>query len=212
MMRLGIVTGLAAEARLGQRLGRTLAGGGLPGGAEAAAESLVGQGVEGLVSFGLAGGLDPALRPGALVVPAAVREGEAVYATDPELAARFGRRAGLLLAGSAVVAGAADKARLFAATGAAAIDLESGAVARVAARHGLPFAVLRAVCDPAERSLPPAALVALDRNGAIGGLRVLASVLRAPGQVPALLALARDAAAARAALRRQVSRRLPPAG
>ena len=203
-MILGIVTGLTAEARLARPLGRALAGGGGPEGAEAAAERLAGQGVEGLLSFGLAGGLDPALRAGDIVVPHGVREGEQLIATDPRLSARFGPPGGVLLAGSAVVAEAAEKARLFAMTGAIAIDLESGAVGRVAARHGLPFAVLRAICDPAGRTLPPAALVALDAAGAIGLLRVLASVARHPGQVPALIALGRDAAAARAALRRCV--------
>jgi adenosylhomocysteine nucleosidase len=80
------------------------------------------------------------------------------------------------------------------------VDLESGAVARVALAHGLPFAVLRAVADPAERNLPPAALLALDGAGRIGILRVLGSVFGNPGQILGLLALARDAAAARRAL------------
>ncbi len=202
-MTLGIITGLTAEARLARPLGLARAGGGTPEGAEAAAEWLVGQGVEGLVSFGLAGGLDPALRPGDVVVPLRVREGDRVIATDKLLSARFGVPGGMLLAGGAVVAGAGEKARLFEQTGAIAVDLESGAVARVAARHGLPFAVLRAICDPAERDLPPAALVALDNSGAIGLWRVLASVARHPGQVRALIALGRDAAAARAALKRR---------
>jgi len=205
-MTLGIITGLTAEARLARPLGLAVAGGGLPEGAEAAAEWLVTQNVDALVSFGLAGGLHPALRPGDIVVPETVREGEQVYATDPGLSARFGTRTGTLLAGTAIVAGAADKARLFEQTGAVAIDLESGAVARIATRHGLPFAVLRAVCDPANRTLPPAALVALDRRGAIGVLRVLASVARHPGQVPALIVVGRDAAAARAALKRCISK------
>ena len=203
-MTLGIVTGLTAEARLARPLGLTRAGGGWPDGAEAAAEWLVGQGADGLLSFGLAGGLDPVLRPGDIVVPASVREGDRVISTDPRLSARFGTPRGVLLAGTTIVAEAGEKARLFAQTGAIAIDLESGAVARVAARHGLPFAVMRAICDPAGRSLPPAALAALDKAGAIGLWRVLASVARRPGQVPALIALGRDAAAARAALQRRV--------
>ena len=77
-----------------------------------------------------------------MVVPARVREGEAVHATDPHLSARFGAPGGTLLAGTAVVTATAEKARLFEQTGAIAIDLESGAVARVAARHGVPFAAL----------------------------------------------------------------------
>jgi adenosylhomocysteine nucleosidase len=110
-----------------------------------------------------------------------------------------------MLAGAAIAVTVAEKKSLFEATGADAIDLESGAVARVAAARGVPFAVLRAVADPAERNLPPAALVALDRSGRIGFLRVLASVFGNPAQIPGLLALARDAAAARRALKGKIS-------
>ncbi len=203
-MNLGFVTGLTAEARLARPFGLACAGGGLPEGAEAAAEWLVAQGVAALVSFGLAGGLDPRLRPGDVVVPETVREEDRDYATDPPVSARFGARGGTLFAGAAVAVDVGEKARLFSRTGAIALDLESGAVARVAARHGLPFAVLRAVCDPADRPVPPAALLALDGQGTITFLHVLASVARHPAQVPALIALARGAAAARTALRQRI--------
>jgi adenosylhomocysteine nucleosidase len=203
---LGVVTGLAAEARIARTLALVEVGGGLPAGAAAAAERLVARGVTGLISFGLAGGLDPVLAAGAVVVPVAVVEGGVRFAVDPALAARLGGGFGVLLAGSAVLATLADKRAAFAASGAVAVDLESGAVARVAARHGLPFAVLRAVCDPAGRALPPAALAALDSQGGIGAWRVLGSVLAHPGQIPALLALAGDAGRARRALLARVRR------
>jgi len=190
--------GLEAEARIARRLGSVAVGGGLPAGAEAAAERLVTQGVRGLVSFGLAGGLDPGLHPGDVVVPTAVLEGDHEYAVDPTLAeALGGRMPARALAGDAVLADAAAKQAAWHRTGAAIVDLESGAVARVADRHRLPFAVLRAVCDPAARGLPPAALAALGATGRIGLGRVLASLLRQPAQLPALLLLARDAGRAR---------------
>ncbi len=104
------------------------------------------------------------------------------------------------------MADSAAKRALFGATGAQAVDLESGAVASVAVAHGLPFAVVRAVCDPAERDLPPAALVALNPDGGIGLLAVLCSVVRRPGQIAGLLAVARDAALARRGLMAVVKR------
>jgi adenosylhomocysteine nucleosidase len=202
-----------AEARIAARFGSPVrAGGGTPAGAGAAAAELVRRGATALVSFGLAGGLDPALRPGSVVIPSVVLAGGDALVADAGLAARFGGVTGhTLLAGSAIAADAAAKRRLHAATGAHAIDLESGAVARVAAGHGLPFAVVRAICDPAERDLPPAALIALDPDGGIGLLAVLRSVLRHPGQIPALLALARDAALARRALAGLAARYRSPA-
>ena len=212
------------------------------------ADQLVIEGATALLSFGLAGGLDPAFRPGMLVVPRAVfistlestglgesfprkREssgrvdprfrgggdddsgapgtviGDGVsLPADPAMVDALGGATSELILGTAdVVADAETKRRLWEQTGASAVDTESGAVARVARRHGLPFAVLRAVCDPAERSLPPAALVALDRAGGIRILNVLASVAAAPSQIPALIQLARDAAIARRALIRRVA-------
>ena len=199
---IGVVVGLTAEARIARRLFPLVAvGGGTAAGAEAASRRLIGQGVRGLVSFGLAGGLDPLLRPGALVVPEAVVTQGRSLATDPGLNARLGGASGhLLLGADGIAVTAAAKQHLFVVTGCGAIDLESGAVGRAAEARGLPLAVLRAICDPAERDLPPAALRALDGAGAIGLLRVIGSVVVRPGQLPELLALGRDAAAARRAL------------
>jgi adenosylhomocysteine nucleosidase len=199
--RIGFVTGLTAEARIARRCGGLVrAGGGLPDGAEHAARALVADGARALVSFGLAGGLDPALRPGALIVPEAVLEAGVVYTVDAALAGRFGGPTPhRLLAGRAVVPDAAAK-RTARSGGADAVDLESGAVARVALEHGLPFAVVRAICDPAERDLPPAALAALDRKGAVRLMGVLGALVRRPVQARDLIALAGDVARARKTL------------
>lgn len=203
--RTGFIVGLKAEARILRALGHTGVGGGTPAGAEAAAEALVAAGATELVSFGLAGGLDPALRPGDVVIPTAVLCNGERYDADPGLVRRLGgATTNTLLAGAVVAATADAKAALFQASGAAAIDLESGAVARVAQRHKLPFAVLRVICDPASRDLPPAALAALDGRGAIRAVHVLAAIARNPKQIPALIRLARDAQAAQTILRAAV--------
>jgi adenosylhomocysteine nucleosidase len=201
---IGIVTGLIAEARAAAPLGDAVAGGGTPRGAAVAAKALMDRGATALISFGLAGGLKPGLPPGTLIIPACIRTAHADHPADAALTAWLGGPAGTLYAGTELAVTAADKAALHAATGADAIDLESGAVADVAASHGVRFAVLRAICDHADRNLPPAAIIALDARGAIALARVAASVLRHPAQLPALLGLARDAARARAALVRQV--------
>jgi adenosylhomocysteine nucleosidase len=162
---------------------------------------LVEGGVAGLVSFGLAGGLDPALTPGMLLVPAVVLLDAERWDADSTLMRRLGGSTpGALHGGGEVVASAAAKATLHARTGAVAVDLESAAVARTARRHGLPFAVLRAVCDGAGRDLPRAALVALDGAGRIGGLRVAWAAASRPWEISGLIRLGGDAARARHAL------------
>lgn len=176
-------------------------GGGFPIGAARAAAGLIEKGAEALISFGLAGGLAKDFCPGMILVPENVTEGNSAFPCDRRLLAWIGGSNTVsVFAGADIAVTAAQKSALFQHTKSAAIDLESGAVARVAASHDIPFAVLRAIADPAERDLPPAALIALNAGGEISLGPILASVLRRPGQIPALIALAQDAAKARSAL------------
>jgi len=206
--RLGFVVGLAAEARILRRLDVMVAiGGGTAAGAADAARRLAEAGVAGLVSFGLAGGLDPALRPGSILVPhAVIANGTRVVADSALCDALGGPTPHVLFGSDHVVASAAEKRLLWQQAGCEAVDIESGMVAAVSIDRSLLFAALRAVCDPAWRTLPAAAMNAVDRRGAIGVHRVIASLAAHPGQAPQLLALARDAMAARGALRRHIRR------
>lgn len=211
-MATGAVTGLAAEAEIARQAGLVAAAGaGTAAGTERAIRSLVEHGVPGLVSFGLAGGLAPNLATGALIAPAAVRglDDEAHW-VDVEWHARLTRAAhaagislvvGGILGSERVVASGTEKARLHHATHAIAVDLESHRVARAAARARIPFLVFRVIADAAERDLPPAALVPLTRSGH-PSIRVLGSIVAKPGQLSALVRLARETRTALDALRR----------
>lgn len=211
-MATGAVTGLAAEARIARQAGLVAAAGaGTPDGTEHAIRSLIEQGVPGLVSFGIAGGLAPNLASGTLIAPAAVRglDGEAHW-VDVQWHARLTRAAhaagvplvvGGILGGEKIAASVSEKARLHHATHAIAVDLESHHVARAAARARIPFLVFRVIADSAQRELPPAALVPLTRTGH-PSVRVLASIAARPGQISALVTLARETRAALEALER----------
>ncbi|HUI97827.1 MAG TPA: phosphorylase [Xanthobacteraceae bacterium] len=161
----------------------------------------------GLISFGVAGGLDPRVRAGDWVVAASVVTPTGRYPTDlrwtRQLRAALPRAHYADLSGlDAPVADPATKLALGRRHGTVAIDTESHVVAEEAARCGMPFVVARVVLDPAWRALPPAALVSLkaDGNPDIGG--VARSVLRTPLQSFALGRITADAVRAWAALRR----------
>jgi hypothetical protein len=94
------------------------------------------------------------------------------------------------------------KSRLFRETGAHAVDMESHIVARAAKAHGLPFAVLRTICDSAETALPPLASQAITAKGTVALGRVLSALIRDPRQISVLPGMARDSRAAFAALLR----------
>jgi adenosylhomocysteine nucleosidase len=205
-MPIGIVTGMRAEAAIARRRTRLVAAtGGIATEADTKADGLIERGATALLSFGIAGGLDEALPTGTLVVATGVVVRNATIATDAAWCARLvaaipGAVSGLVLGGDRIIGRAQLKAELFQRTGALAVDLESGGVARVAAGAGLPFAVLRAVADAAARDLPAAALVGLDARGGVALGAVLASLWREPGQLARLLGTAGDTRGALRAL------------
>lgn len=209
--RIGVITGLRAEARCLEGLDILVAcSGARPERARAEAARLIGEGVAGLVSFGLAGALAPTLAAGDLVLAAAVALPDGGHvATDAVWRSRL---AGLLrgmrpseetLAGSdRLVASPALKAVLHATRAAGAVDMESHAVAEEAAAAGLPFLVIRAIADPSERALPPVALKALGPDGGLRPAALLGGLLRRPQDLAALVRLGRDSARGFATLRR----------
>lgn len=110
----------------------------------------------------------------------------------------------MIVGADTIIASAAEKAALYAQTGAIAVDMESHIAARVAARHNLPFAILRTISDSADQALPPAALVGMRPDGGVALGAILASLARNPAQLPALIRTGRDASAAFGSLARAI--------
>ena len=213
MKPIGIVSALAAEARtLGPAArhgaglrqladGALLAQSGMGGvAAAAAARRLVLAGASALASFGMAGGLDPTLICGAVLLPEEVVPldgidcAASVMATSPKWRQRL-RAAlpassiawgGRLLTADRPLARPAAKGDAWRSTGASAVDMESVAIAQVAAQAGLPFIALRVVVDTAADELPAAVLDASSAARVRIG-RLLAGLLLAPGDLGALI-------------------------
>lgn len=210
---IGVVTGLVAEARcLRQGQNRFVCTGGDSARARAGAERLVTQDVCALCSFGLAGGLQPDLRSGRLLLPDAVAlPSGGRIGTDPVWRDRLNYLARsesldplrLLVVGSdSLVATPSAKRILFEKTGAAAVDMESHAVAAVAKAAGLPFVIVRVIADTHDEAIPHAARHGLSRDGQIRPLAVLMELLRRPHETGSLVRLGRESRRALSALRR----------
>jgi len=173
----------------------------------AALELAVERGACGIISFGVAGGLAPGLAAGDWIVPAAVITGQRLFPTDRtwtrSLRGRLPQALQADILGTDnLVPDPERKQLLHAQTGAVAVDMESHIAATIAAVHQIPFAAARVIIDPADRPLPPAALVGLRSDGTADVVAVFRSVLEQPSQLPALVGIALDARIARAALRR----------
>ncbi len=221
MTNTGFVVGLASEARvLTRALGahdpeasrRVAVAGADEGQAGECAQRLLAEGAQALVSFGIAGGLDPALRPGDLVVPEAVRlPGGGLIATAPVWRGRWmalARDLGLHCAGGGLagspepVLGIVEKRRLREQAAAAAVDMESHAVAVVASRAKVPFLAVRAISDPAGRALPPFVIGSIGADGRPRLGRLAIRLCFTPWRISGLLRVRKDAAAAHRSLRR----------
>lgn len=211
MNGVGVVAALEAEARtLGPVVrrrdglsslgdGALLAVSGMGGErAEIAARRLVDAGAAALMSFGLAGGLDPTLSVGTVVLPSEViSRGGARFVTSAgwreQLSKAIAKRrpvaAGTLLTGAQPIGAVADKAEAFRETGAVAVDMESLGVAQVAAAHGLPFVAVRVIVDTAADVLP-GAVVAASRGGQVNIRHLIGGIAAKPLDLAALIRLA----------------------
>lgn len=107
-----------------------------------------------LLSTGFAGGLDPRLATGDLLIatnvstPALVARSRALLADD--VRAHFGA----LTSQPRPAESAAEKAALARASGALGVDMETAAIAAACARAGVPLLAVRAISDPAREPLP----------------------------------------------------------
>ncbi|QEM69981.1 phosphorylase [Geobacter sp. FeAm09] len=191
--------------------------------AAAAVEALLGEyRPDLLISAGLCGGVAPELRVGDVAVSrelCIVAQGT-VQQVPVELAA-----AGHNFVARQSAAGARVFASLFAGTptimekrqlapllppGASCpvVEMESAAIAIVAAEHGIPFLGIRTVSDPADEELGFSLDEFTDRDLRIRPHKVALTILRKPWIMPQLIRLARNSRIATDSLAQAVARLL----
>ena len=149
--------------------------------------------ISGIVSIGVAGGLDPELVAGTLLVPAAIINSDhQLMETDAKWCANFSAAlpskppSTLQIGTDVAITNTKEKERLFREYKAHALDMESHILGEYAKERGVPFIVIRSV----------AALAGLGVTGNIRPLQVIRQLLPNPKQIPALLKLARGNMAA----------------
>ena len=181
---VGLVTGLASEATVAAKLYASLGedsacpppmiacAGAKPARARKAAMDFLRQGAGALISFGIAGGLEAGLEPGAIILASEVFTpqhhllpadsrwlGRLLAVEGPKL------RVGRIIGSNSLLASTASKARVARFSGGLAVDMESHMVAEVAWEMRRPFLAVRAIIDPLETSLPRIIRGAVDAEG-----------------------------------------------
>ena len=166
----------------GVRVAWCVSGVGGPAAARAAAIMLDGHRPRRLVSAGFAGGLDPAVPRGGVVRPGAVTTEQPGTRLPLAMVGAEATAAGpLVVSVEAVAATVAQKQALADRTGAAIVDMETHAIATVAAKAGLPCLAIRVVSDDATQTLP-AEVAALARPQS--AFRRIGAVVGALGRRP----------------------------
>ncbi len=229
-MRLGVVAALSAEAgclagrgglkenlfkaaisspqQLSGNLWLMISGiGGMQ--AERAAQRLIEDGADALLSWGCAGALSTHLQAGDLLIPVAVQAaGGGDFMTDSGWHARLcGALSGsanlatdALFSSDVMVAAPQQKQVLRHSSGAVAVDMESVSIAMAARRAQIPFMAIRAIVDDSDTAIPACINSAMDRYGNVHAARMLRLLVKHPSLWPRLMRLGRQFKAARSTL------------
>lgn len=184
--------------------------------AEAAAQLLIAQGANQLISWGCAGALSANLKSGDLVLADELIDADgAIITIDHEWHRRvrtvlekaacqssgFALRCGSLLESKTLVTTSDDKQLLHRQSTAIALDMESVAVAKVAHAQAFPFLVIRAIADPVTMDLPQAVSYALNEQGDVQLGKLLTFLLKHPKELKGLISLGQHFNAAKRTLK-----------
>lgn len=195
--------------RINDKLLVALAGAG-PSNARQASRLLLARGANALISWGCAAALTPNAKPGDLSLPdkivkenAATGECDAAWVAHCEniLQDALTIRKGVLAGSDVIIGDKTDKQALHGRTLAAALDMESHAVATAANEAGAPCLVIRAIADPADMSLPEAVCLSLTADGDVQLGVLLGHVLKHPTQISGLIKLGAHFNSAKKSLR-----------
>jgi len=202
--QLGFITAIAKEAEILRKTqnysqSEIICVGTQKGSAYTEANKLVKNGCSVLISFGLAGALDPKLAAGDLIIPKSVADAEAnIFKSDYDLQRKmvnhfskhFNVSEGKLFGSEAIIWSIREKKRIFQIHKATTVDMESLGVARAATENNCPFLIVRAISDTANQDLPIKSLASVGLNGSINPGNILKDLTKNLNETPSLLRLA----------------------
>lgn len=147
-----------------------------------------------VLTAGFAGGLAPSLRVGEVLFDADEASGLA------PLLAQAGARRGTFHCAERIAATVGAKRALWEATGADAVEMESGILRALCRQHGLASATVRVISDAAEEDLPLDFNDLMTADCRLNHRKLAARLLRQPAALVQLWGFRRQIARAAAAL------------
>lgn len=210
MQKLGIIVALTGEKKTlttavknlrpsdQANISIQLAGMG-PENAKSAAHQLVASGCDALLSWGCAGALEPDLAPGDCIIPKRIVFNH--YSVEIDVDKLWHQRvcdrlspmtriiSKPLMESRDLISESTEKIQLGKRTKTCGLDMESGAIAKVATELSMPFLIVRCIADPASMSLPNSVVIATDANGRLNVAKLLFHALLHPSNITGLIQL-----------------------
>ena len=153
-----------------------------------------------VISSGFAGAVEGSLKVGDLIIGENFSDRQLLDAAEEVLSGgKF--RAVKLFTSTSIIDSIAERNEAARGSGAAAVDMETGSIARVCRSHGVPLLSLRAISDAPEQPFPapPSVLFDLERQRTDYG-RLFGYLLTHPASIPRLVAFGREINRVRAKL------------
>lgn len=191
---LGIICGLESEAAIARRLKETdvAVAGARPQKARWLGRELVKRGAKRLMSFGIAGGLEPGLPIGSTIIGTQVVSVDGTWQCDGQWINELSQKlpeahCGGVWGSEFLVPTAREKRTLYEKSRCLIVDMESQCAAQIASEANIPLAVVRVVCDSSDMDVPQLVMAAISEDGSINIGKALWHVMRNPKQIPDLL-------------------------
>src|SRR5580692_240550 len=210
---LGILCGIKAEEKIALKVANAevACAAARPQKARWLARELVQRGAKRLMSFGIAGGLEPGLPIGSMIIGSQVAATDGSWACDKpwvdELMQKFPQaHCGGVWGSETLIATAREKRALHEKSRCLIVDMESQCAAQIAAEAGIPLAVVRVVCDSVDMDVPPVVMAAINEDGSTNAGNALWHLVRHPKQIPDLFHVMRGTGKAMGVLKKTAGR------
>lgn len=139
-----------------------------------------------VLTCGFAGGLNPRFKRGDVLF-----DSDPAY-TLPATLARLGALPGKFDCANRIITTVAEKQNQWRATGADAVEMESGVIRALCRERGIPSATIRVISDDSTQDLPLDFNKIAGSDGNMSYLKLARALVKSPGLVPKLMRFQRE--------------------
>ncbi len=196
------IVGLQSEAKILRQYGYHHVG--ISGGdrltAQKTTEFFIQKQAKSIISFGFAGGLDPSIPVGGIIIPTAIRTIDNLLFDVHQnwrkkiinLMAGIRIYSGTMLGSDNPIIEKKIKANIYHKFGTIGVDMESHIVASICNKNNVPFCAIRVVIDTANTSLSKQTADIMQKDGRISVNRAIKTILNHPSVLKELIILGKQ--------------------